>query len=201
MDWPVAGECPRRRAFSLAILVSPQFLHATREHVCYSAIVVRNVCDGAVLPVAVPPFFVCMGGGRGMSRYQGGGNPRRANGWRRDRLRARVLGSGYPCWICGLPIDPQQPHMSPTQGVVDELVPVAAGGSPLDISNCAPAHRCCNAWRNTKPVPLVKQVQARVLSVGGASSPQQWCAIARRVLVDMRYGVGSIEQPRASTDW
>lgn len=51
MDWPVAGEHPRRRAFSLAILVSPQFLHATREHVCYSAIVVRNVCDGAVLPV------------------------------------------------------------------------------------------------------------------------------------------------------
>ena len=148
-----------------------------------------------------PSSYALVVVGGGMSRYQGGGNPRRVNGWRRDRLRARVLGSGYPCWICGLPIDPQQPHMSPTQGVVDELVPVAAGGSPLDISNCVPAHRCCNAWRSTKPVSLVKQVQARVLSVGGASSPQQWCEIARRVLADMRHGVGSIEQPRASTDW
>ena len=186
----------------LAILASPQFLHATREHLCYSAIVLEMYVMGRCCQWRCRPSsyaLVVVGGG--MSRYQGGGNPRRVNGWRRDRLRARVLGSGYPCWICGLPIDPQQPHMSPTQGVVDELVPVAAGGSPLDISNCVPAHRCCNAWRSTKPVSLVKQVQARVLSVGGASSPQQWCAIARRVLADMRHGVGSIEQPRASTDW
>lgn len=132
---------------------------------------------------------------------KGKANPRRANGHRRDALRARVLGRGDPCWICGLPIDPAEPNLSPCQGVVDELVPVSKGGSPLDPGNCTPAHRCCNAWRSAKSVAFVRLVQSRVASLGGASDPLAWCAMARRVMPAIRAGLAAGPAPRATTDW
>ena len=132
---------------------------------------------------------------------KGKANPRRANGHRRDALRARVLGRGEPCWICGLPIDPSEHNLSPVQGVVDELVPVSKGGSPLDPGNCAPTHRCCNAWRSAKSVSLVRLVQSRVASLGGASDPLAWCAMARRVMPAIRAGLAAGPAPRATTDW
>lgn len=133
-----------------------------------------------------------------------GGNPRRTNGHRRDVLRARVLSRGDPCWVCGLPIDPAVPNLHPCQGVVDELVPVSQGGSPYHGGNCAPAHRCCNNWRKAKPVSVVRQVQAVVAAMGGASTPQEWCALARRVMGTLRDGSASRvagEQPITTTDW
>ncbi|MDY5272093.1 MAG: hypothetical protein SPH35_08120, partial [Tractidigestivibacter sp.] len=114
---------------------------------------------------------------------------------------ARVLGRGDPCWICGLPIDPAQPNLSPYQGVVDELVPVSQGGSPLDPGNCAPAHRCCNAWRSAKPVALVRLVRSRVSAMGGARDPLAWCALARRAASAARAGLAAGSAPRATTDW
>ena len=131
----------------------------------------------------------------------GKANPRRANGHRRDALRRRVLGRGDPCWICGLPIDPAEPNLSPCQGVADELVPVSKGGSPLDPGNCAPAHRCCNAWRSDKPVALVRLVQSRVASIGGAGDPLSWCALARRASSDIKRGLRTQEPPKPTTDW
>ncbi len=130
-------------------------------------------------------------------------NPRRANGHRRDALRARVLGRGEPCWICGLPIDPSLPNLHPCQGVVDEAVPVSQGGSPLDPDNCLPAHRCCNSWRSAKPVTVVREVQSAIASHGGAATPQQWCAMARAVLAAVRRGnaLGLPQQVERSTDW
>lgn len=35
--------------------------------------------------------------------------------------------------------------INPDAFVVDEVVPVARGGDPLDIANCQPAHYRCNA--------------------------------------------------------
>lgn len=128
-------------------------------------------------------------------------NPRRAYGHRRDALRARVLGRGDPCWICGLPIDPAEPNLSPVQGVVDELVPVSKGGSPLDPGNCAPAHRCCNAWRGARSVALVREVQSVVARMGGAVDPLQWCAMARRACAAIRSGLRSQDAPTTTTDW
>jgi hypothetical protein len=84
-------------------------------------------------------------------------NPRHANGNARRKLRARIKAMGEPCWICGKPIDyslgmvadPRtgrtRPH--PMSFVVDEVVPVSKGGSPLDMANCRPAHWMCNARR------------------------------------------------------
>lgn len=83
------------------------------------------------------------------------GNPRRANGARRDSIRARWRAIGDPCHICGHPIDyslgmitvngKRRPH--PMSFVVDEIVPVKYGGDPLDFNNTRPAHWICNARR------------------------------------------------------
>ncbi len=84
-------------------------------------------------------------------------NPRRANGSARDRLRQRWRSLGEPCALCGRPIDyslgmvtdPRtgrtRPH--PMSFVVDEVVPVSMGGSPLSMDNTRPAHWICNARR------------------------------------------------------
>ena len=82
-------------------------------------------------------------------------NPRRANGARRDAIRARWRAIGAPCGICGKPIDyelgmvtvngKRRPH--PMSFVVDEVVPVKYGGSPTDMDNTRPAHWICNARR------------------------------------------------------
>ena len=82
-------------------------------------------------------------------------NPRRANGARRDAIRARWRAIGAPCGICGKPIDyslgmvtvdgKRRPH--PMSFVVDEIVPIKYGGSPTDFDNPRPAHWICNARR------------------------------------------------------
>lgn len=91
------------------------------------------------------------------------GNPRRANGARRDKIRAQWRYIGAPCALCGKPIDytlgmvtyytvdretgeqveHRKPH--PMSFVVDEIVPVSKGGNPLDFANTQPAHWICNA--------------------------------------------------------
>ena len=91
------------------------------------------------------------------------GNPRRANGHRRDQIREKWRAIGDPCHICGEPIDyslgwieAEEPdpatgelvtkrRMHPRAFVVDEIVPVAKGGDPLDFGNTQPAHWECNA--------------------------------------------------------
>lgn len=78
-------------------------------------------------------------------------NPRRANGHRRSELRRWLRSQGLPCHICGLPIDYSLPAGDPMSFEVDEIVPVSKGGSPLDRSNVAPAHRICNQRRGNKP--------------------------------------------------
>lgn len=84
-------------------------------------------------------------------------NPRRANGSARDAIRARWRAIGDPCHLCGKPINyelgmvtdkatgKKRPH--PMSFVVDEIVPVSKGGSPLDFANTRPAHWVCNARR------------------------------------------------------
>ena len=95
--------------------------------------------------------------------------------------------------------------MHPYQGVLDELIPVKYGGSPLDSSNVTAAHRCCNNWRKTKPVTIVKQVQSIIQTAGGASDPLSWCTKARIVQAslkrqDSRPAVG-LAEISTTTDW
>lgn len=81
-------------------------------------------------------------------------NPRTANGNRRRKLRARMAALGLPCALCGQPIDYSlgwwvdpadgRRKRHPMSFEVDEIVPVALGGDPLDWRNLQPAHRACN---------------------------------------------------------
>lgn len=75
------------------------------------------------------------------------GNPRRANGHRRDQVRRRVLAEETHCWLCGGPVDTTLPHGLPESPEVDEVVPVSLGGSPFDRTNCRLSHRLCNQRR------------------------------------------------------
>ena len=89
-------------------------------------------------------------------------NPRKANGTRRRKIRARWKAIGAPCALCGKPIDyslgmvvdrwtgKRRPH--PMSFVVDEIVPVSKGGDPLDFHNTQPAHWICNAKRGDRPM-------------------------------------------------
>lgn len=71
-------------------------------------------------------------------------NPRRANGSRRNAIRARWRAIGDPCHLCGKAIDYSLPAGHPMSFEVDEIVPVSKGGDPLDFANTQPAHRVCN---------------------------------------------------------
>jgi 5-methylcytosine-specific restriction endonuclease McrA len=83
-------------------------------------------------------------------------NPRRANGHRRNQLRAQVLREEDHCWLCGDIVDKTLPpylHGSPE---VDEIVPVSQGGNPLDRGNCRLAHRLCNIRRGQQAKDALK---------------------------------------------
>ena len=101
-------------------------------------------------------------------------NPRYANPVAREQIRKRIKAQGLPCGICGKPIDytlgyitderTGKRRMHPMAYVVDEIVPVSRGGSPIDMENCQPAHWICNARKGnganrtkkplrTKPLP------------------------------------------------
>lgn len=101
-------------------------------------------------------------------------NPRRANGSARTKLRRWLKAQGRPCWICRAfgkngDIDYSLPHLHPYAFEVDELVPVALGGDPLDRANVDAAHRCCNQWRGAM---TVEQVLAKAAE-GRASAPNR----------------------------
>jgi 5-methylcytosine-specific restriction endonuclease McrA len=77
---------------------------------------------------------------------------RYANGAARRKVRAWLRGQGLPCHLCGRAIDYSLPAGHPMSFEVDEIVPVSKGGSPIDRSNVAPAHRICNERRGNKPM-------------------------------------------------
>ena len=77
-------------------------------------------------------------------------NPRRANGWRRDQLRRRVLAAYDTCAICGRPVDKTLRSPHPLSPEVDEIVPVSRGGDPLSFANCRLTHRRCNRLKSNR---------------------------------------------------
>ena len=86
----------------------------------------------------------------------GGYNPRRSNGTKRDKLRARVLREETHCGICGGLVDVKLPHGRPESPEVDELIPVSKGGDPYDRQNCRLSHRICNQRRGNGDREIAK---------------------------------------------
>lgn len=85
------------------------------------------------------------------------GNPRRANGHRRDRLRRRVLAAYTHCALCGGEVDKTLPAYDPGAPEVDEIQPVSLGGDPLAWSNVQLAHRLCNQRKGNTLATVVEQ--------------------------------------------
>lgn len=102
-------------------------------------------------------------------------NPVNANGHRRRQVRAQVLREETECWICGKPVDKTLKTPHPWSPEVDEIVPRAFGGSPIDRRNCRLAHRICNQRRGTgtRGKRRGAKVQSFVTSRrwGGAGTP------------------------------
>lgn len=80
------------------------------------------------------------------------GNPRYANGHRRRELRKSLLAVGGTCPWPGCPWPGQEfdralHHLDDRAPVVDEIVPISRGGSPLTRENTRLLHRWCNQQR------------------------------------------------------
>lgn len=97
------------------------------------------------------------------------GNPRNANGHRRRELTGRLLATGAQCaWPeCPWPGDhlgsalrqqikqarPSDYWLDERYPVVDEVIPIAFGGSPTSRANTRLLHRWCNSRRGAGREP------------------------------------------------
>ena len=98
-------------------------------------------------------------------------DPRKANGGKRARLRARVLAAYDVCAICGRPVDKTLKTPHPMSAEVDEIIPVSRGGDPLAWGNVQLTHRCCNQTRSNRSNEWAKRKAAGRPTVKAAAMP------------------------------
>lgn len=85
------------------------------------------------------------------------------------RLRDSLRAQRGPCGICGGPIDYDAPWWRPESFSVDHIVPLVAGGAPLDRANVRAAHARCNRLRTYGAVELAGPAPA-----GGLQTSRAW---------------------------
>lgn len=83
-------------------------------------------------------------------------NPRYANPRERRRIRQWLLKTQTHCALCGGEIDKRLKCPHPDSAVVDEIIPISKGGSPIDPNNVQLAHWKCNA-RKSDSLPQTDQ--------------------------------------------
>ena len=91
----------------------------------------------------------------------------------RTRLVRHVHQRDTHCHLCGFEVDKTLDPQTPLGRSVDELVPIADGGDPLDPTNCVLAHRCCNSSRGRRHItPAIRQrCRELVLMHSGRAAP------------------------------
>lgn len=77
-------------------------------------------------------------------------DPRKVNPSLRSALRKRVIATYDTCAICGREVDKTLHYLDPLAPEVDEIIPVARGGSPYDWDNLQLVHRICNQRKGSK---------------------------------------------------
>ena len=90
-------------------------------------------------------------------------DPRKINSSLRATLRKRVLATYDTCALCGREVDKTLPYLDPLAPEVDEIIPVARGGSPYDWDNLQLVHRVCNQRKGSK--------MAGDIDLGGVQNP------------------------------
>lgn len=68
----------------------------------------------------------------------------------RKDLRAKVFAASDVCAICKRPVDKTLPWNDPLAPELDEIIPIARGGSAYDIDNLQLVHRICNQRKGAK---------------------------------------------------
>ena len=85
-----------------------------------------------------------------MTRKKGEKDPRKRYYKLRMSLRKKVFATQDTCGICGKPVDKTLPPNHPLAPELDEIVPIARGGSALDLDNLQLTHRICNEKKGAK---------------------------------------------------
>lgn len=119
---------------------------------------------------------------------------------RRVKLTSRVRAEGRPCWICTLPIDYALKGGGEAFNL-DELIPRAHGGSPLDYGNVDATHACCNNWRRTRSVALVVRIREWLIASGKPwATPAQFVELAKQAEHALRAGTAP-EKLEQTCEW
>ena len=77
-------------------------------------------------------------------------DPRKRQPKLREDLRRKVFQSSEVCGICGRPVDKSLPWNDPLAPELDEIIPIARGGSAYDIDNLQMVHRICNQRKGAR---------------------------------------------------
>jgi len=78
-------------------------------------------------------------------------DPRRKHPKMRNDLRRRVFSmNDGVCAICGRELNINLPAGNPLSPELDEIIPIARGGSAYDIDNLQAVHRICNQRKGSK---------------------------------------------------
>lgn len=83
-------------------------------------------------------------------KYTKAKDPRRQFPEIREALRKRVYAMSDTCGVCGREVDKTLAAGSPLSPELDEIIPIARGGSAYDIDNLQLTHRVCNRRKGTK---------------------------------------------------
>lgn len=106
------------------------------------------------------------------------GNAHNANGHRRRRLVARIKATSTHCALCGHPLRPDLPWPHDLSTVIDEDLPRARGGNPLDPANTNAMHNRCNRFKSTMTISEAKALLATGAHVTKPLTKAQRKAIA-----------------------
>lgn len=79
-------------------------------------------------------------------------DPRKAQGQLRATMRKRVFAMYDTCGICGNLVDKTLKRPNPLAPELDEIIPIARGGSPYDIDNLQLTHGRCNRMKGSKVI-------------------------------------------------
>lgn len=83
-------------------------------------------------------------------------DPRKLYPELRASLRRKIYAAQDNCGICGGEVDKTLAAGTPMSPELDEIIPVARGGSPYDYDNLQLTHRRCNRWKGTKLMDELK---------------------------------------------
>lgn len=119
-------------------------------------------------------------------------SPANANGHRRRQTRLTVLAEETHCYLCGQLVDkslgflPDQHGQrcqsadctgcipDPMRAEVDEVIPRALGGSPIDRANCRLTHRACNQRKADRLLDSSTEIDAQPAQTRARASLLQW---------------------------